>query len=189
MKTKRVVVFVDVQNDFVKGGALAYGYPSNDIVPRIAEYARHCRDEGDTIFFTMDTHWKDTYLDSLEGKKLPVPHCIDGPHGWELVPSLKDILVGGRSPFLRAFAKTTFGCQMLPEVVKDVRDERGGLDEIVIVGGCTSICVMAQAVLLRAAFPNTPITVKAKLCFDIDEASHNAALAVLKNQQIDVVGE
>lgn len=189
MKSKRVVVFVDVQNDFVKGGALAYGYPSNDIVPRIAEFAKESRDRGDFIVFTMDTHGPD-YLKTLEGKKLPVPHCIEGTLGWELAPALKEVLYGG-DPLrnIRAFPKTTFGCQALPQAVKDVRDDRGGIDEIVLCGGCTSICLLANAVLLRAAFPNTQIIVKANMCFDIDEASHNAALAVLKNQQIDVVGE
>ena len=189
MKTKRVVVFVDVQNDFVKGGALAYGYPSNDIVPRIADYAKHCRDEGDFIIFTMDTHYENNYLETLEGKKLPVPHCIEGTPGWYLVPALNEIHDIGRNPHIQAYLKPTFGCQALPQAVKDVRDKRGGLDEIELCGGCTSICLLANAVLLRAAFPNTPIIVRANMCFDIDEASHNAALAVLKNQQIDVVGE
>ena len=188
MKTKRVVVFVDVQNDFVKGGALAYGYPSEDIVPRIAEYAKHCSDEGDFIIFTMDTHDED-YLATLEGKKLPVQHCIGGTPGWNLAPALDEIFDGGKHNDRMALKKYTFGCCLLPSVVKDVGDERGGLDEIVLVGGCSSICLAANAVLLRAAFPNTPIIVKANMCFDIDEASHNAALAVLKNQQIDVVGE
>ena len=184
--SKRVVIFVDVQNDFVKGGALAYGYPAEDIVPRIAEYARECRDRGDHIIFTQDTHGND-YLASLEGKKLPVPHCIDGTHGWELVPALSALYDGGKH--IVALQKPTFGCPRLPIAVKEVRDDCGGLDEIVLCGGCSSICLLANAVLLRAAFPNTPITVKANLCFDIDEASHNAALAVLKNQQIDIVGE
>ena len=186
--SKRVVVFVDVQNDFVKGGALAYGYPAGDLVPRITDYAKHCRDEGDAIIFTQDTHGPD-YLLTLEGKKLPVPHCIDGTEGWKLVQPLEEIYAARRDRAIQAYTKHTFGSRVLPEVVRHIFQESGGLDEIVLVGGCTSICLAANAILLRASFPNTPIVVKANMCFDVNEASHEAALTVLKNQQIDVVGE
>lgn len=185
---KRVVVFVDVQNDFVKGGALAYGFPAGDIVPKIAEFAKECRGRGDHLIFTMDTHGTD-YLQSLEGKNLPVPHCIIDTDGWQLAPALRTIAAEKDA---RVYTKTTFGSSVLAPVVREIwHDERdpGVVDEIVIVGGCTSICVMANAVLLRAACPNTVIKVRADLCFDIDEASHNAALAVLRNQQIDIIAE
>ena len=186
MKTKRVVVFVDVQNDFVKGGALAYGYPSNDIVPRIADYAKHCCDEGDFIIFTMDTHDED-YLATLEGKKLPVPHCIEGTHGWELAPAIKEVIYGNPLQNIRTFTKTTFGCQALPQAVKDVRDERGGLDEIVVCGLMAEICVLANVVLLRTSFPNTKISVKAELCGSVSKEDYEASMRMFNALQIEVI--
>lgn len=174
----KAVVMVDVQNDFLKGGALPYGYPDVDIVPSIAEFVKERHDAGDVVFATLDTHYDD-YLDTLEGKRLPVKHCLHGSPGHAIDSRVDPEAVD------RRISKSTFGAAGLAQALY-VESFPDGLDEIVMCGGCTSICLVANAVLLRAKHPDTPISVRADLCFDIDEASHNAALAVLRNQMIDV---
>lgn len=178
---KKAVVFIDVQNDFVKGGALAYGYPAEDIVPKIAAFAAKCRERGDSLYATRDTHDAD-YLDTLEGKKLPVPHCNKDLRGWDIADALDEVFVRSCVKYVN---KPTFGSTKLVE--KLIPEVAGGwIDEIILCGFCTSICVVSNALLLRAALPNTKITLLEDLCGDIDEASHKAALAVLRNCQIDI---
>lgn len=172
----KAVILVDVQNDFLKGGALPYGYPDVDIVPDIANFARESHDAGDTVLATIDVHDKN-YLDTLEGKRLPVKHCICGTPGrnpdGRIAPECVDHYV----------PKSTFGTVHLAHKMNEYPED---YDEIVLCGGYTSICLLANAVILRAMFPDTPISVRADLCFDKDEDSHNAALAVLRNQMIDI---
>ena len=172
----KAIIIVDVQKDFLNGGALPYGYPDVDIVPAIAEFAKERHDAGDVVFATLDTHHND-YLDTLEGKRLPVKHCISGTPGQRpddrIAPECIDHYV----------IKNTFGTMYL---VHRMDEYPADYDEIVLCGGCTSICLLANAVLLRAQYPDTPISVRADMCFDINESSHNAALAVLRNQMIDV---
>ena len=183
---KRVVVFVDVQNDFVKGGALAYGFPAGDIVPKIAEFAKECRGRGDHLIFTMDTHGKD-YLQTLEGKKLPVPHCIIDTDGWQLAPALRD---PGISKDARVYTKTTFGSSVLAPAVREIwNDERdpGAVEEIVVCGLMTEICVLANVVLLRTSFPNTKISVKSDLCGSVSKDAYDAAMIMFQSLQVDVI--
>lgn len=173
----KAIIMVDVQKDFLKGGALPYGYPDVDIVPAIAEFVEERHDAGDTLFATIDVHHDNCYLDTLEGRRLPVKHCIYGTTGHNpddrIAPEFIDHYV----------TKNTFGTVDLPHRINECREN---YDEIVMCGGYTSICLLANAVILRAMFPDTPISVRADLCFDKDEESHNAALAVLRNQMIDV---
>jgi len=172
----KAIIMVDVQKDFLKGGALPYGYPDLDIVPKIAEFVKERHNAGDVVFATLDTH-HGNYLDTLEGRRLPVKHCIAGTPGHcpdgRIAPECIDHFV----------IKNTFGTMYLVQRMNEYPDD---YDEIVLCGGCTSICLLANAVILRAMFPDTPISVRADLCFDLNEESHNAALAVLRNQMIDV---
>ena len=210
----KAVVFVDVQKDFVKGGALPYQYPVGGNTLAIIDFARDCRAKGYMLYATADTHYPtdldadgnpvNGYLSTLEGKKLPVPHCINGTEGHKIVDGLvKDSWGNVIIPQGHIVDKETFGSfDLLARIDQDfVVDTYGNLtrqskydgigeklDEIIICGYCTSICVMANAVMLRAKYPNVKITVRADLCGDVSEEAHNAALKVLQMQQIDVEG-
>ena len=209
----KAVVFVDIQNDFVKGGKLAFGWPAQDNTPKIIEFAKECvADPEFRIYATRDTHEKTAYEDAgtvinfdeygrvdstrridgkpvsgylatLEGRKLPVEHCIEGEAGWQVVDSLTEVLLG-KATFVN---KPTFGSYDLLEIFDE---DFGGKspDEIILCGYCTSICVMANAVMLRAKYPNVKVTVRADLCGDVDREAHEAAIKVLQMQQIDVEG-
>ena len=195
----KAVVFVDVQNDFVKNGKLAFGYPVEDNLPKVIEFAKECvADRNYKIYATRDTHEQTMYhgpesypisgyLTSLEGQKLPVEHCVEGEFGWQIVDPLMEVLLGNCT-FVN---KPTFGSRDLIEIIyeddKNVnRDRFTDFAEIVLCGYDLSICVLANAVLLRAKFPNKKITVKTSLCGDVDQATFEAAKKVLQMQQIEV---
>lgn len=195
----KAVVFVDVQNDFVKNGKLAFGYPIEDNLPKVIEFAKECvADRNYKIYATRDTHEQTMYhgpesypisgyLTSLEGQKLPVEHCVEGEFGWQIVDPLMDVLLGNCT-FVN---KPTFGSRDLIEIIyednKNVnRDRFTDFAEIILCGYDLSICVLANAVLLRAKFPNKKITVKTSLCGDVDQETFEAAKKVLQMQQIEV---
>ena len=197
----KAVVFVDVQNDFVRGGALPFGYPLEDNLPKIIDFAKKCVNDPDCkLYATRDTHEKSDslpesadgtipekhvgYLSTLEGKKLPVEHCIEGTDGWNVVDSLMDV-IHTHCTFVN---KPTFGSFDLCEIIdEDIKRNNCKIDEIVVLGYCTSICVLSNAVLLRAKFPDMKISVMKDLCGCVSEESHRAALKALEMQQIDVV--
>ena len=197
----KAVVFVDVQNDFVRGGALPFGYPLEDNLPKIIDFAKKCVNDPDCkIYATRDTHEKSGslpesadgtipekhvgYFATLEGKKLPVEHCIEGTDGWNVVDRLMDV-IHTHCTFVN---KPTFGSFDLCEIIdEDIKRNNCKIDEIVVLGYCTSICVLSNAVLLRAKFPDMKISVMKDLCGCVSEESHRAALKALEMQQIDVV--
>lgn len=179
---KKVLVVVDVQNDFAKGGALPYGYPRESNTDDIVAYALQNVRDGNFVVATRDTH-HDNYLETLEGKKIPVKHCIHETHGWELVDGLKALAAENKIVVLN---KSTFGTPLVAEYIRGLM-EGEEIDEIQLCGYVTSICVLANAVLLRSRFPNKKITILRDLCGDVDEDHHNAALTVLKMQQCDIV--
>ena len=206
----KAVVFVDVQNDFVKGGKLAFGYPVEDNVQKIIDFAKECVDDANCkIYATRDTHEKtvfedlgtivkfdqcgrvdDTkqinsapiagYLATLEGKKLPIEHCVEGTEGWQIVDKLMEVLLGNAT-FVN---KPTFGSYDLVDIIAE--DFGTAPDEIILCGYDLGICVLANSVLLRAKFPDAKITVKTDICGDVDEESFNAAVKILQMQQIDI---
>ena len=195
----KAIVFIDVQNDFVKGGKLAFGYPAEDNLQKVVNFANECAaDPKCKIYATRDTHEatkyifhfegdkkvsepQTGYLATLEGQKLPVEHCVEGDIGWQIVDSLMDVLLG-KATFIN---KPTFGSYDLVGVMQeDFRAEDP--TEIVLVGYDLSICVLANAVLLRAKYPNAKIVVKANLCGDVDKDAFDAAVKVLQMQQIEV---
>lgn len=190
----KAVVFIDVQNDFVKNGKLAFGYPENDNVQKVVEFAKACvADPLCKIYATRDTHATTTYnkttnepvkgyFATLEGQKLPVEHCIEGESGWQIVDQLMDVLLG-KCTFVN---KPTFGSYDLVDIIQEDFGKTGP-EEIIFVGYDLSICVMANAVLLRAKYPNVKITVKTDLCGDVDKAAFDAAVKVLQMQQIETI--
>ena len=190
----KAVIFIDVQNDFVKGGALAYGYPEKSNTEKLVAFAYDCRAKGYALYATQDTH-DDDYMNTLEGRKLPVPHCVKGTTGHEVIDLLhKDADGNVIIPYGRMIQKPTFGSfDLIDKIFEDFgdNDELVGdygerLEEIIICGYCTSICVVSNALMLRAQYPNVKITIRADLCGDIDQTSHEAALHVMRNCQIDI---
>lgn len=205
----KVIVFVDVQKDFIDGALR--NEKAIEVTPKIVEFAKDCVKNGYKLYATRDTHKKtvhanihkldgtvnnDTpwngYLASLEGQKLPVEHCIEGTDGWMIDYRLMEILVDGKCTFIN---KPTFGSFDLAEIIledtektweKVPYEKNYDIDEIVICGFCTDICVISNALILRAKFPNTKITIKSDLCAGVTVESHEAALTTAKMCQLDV---
>ena len=173
---KHFLIVVDIQKDFVDralGTAEAVA-----MIPAAAERIKGF--EGD-IFVTYDTHFED-YMDSAEGKKLPVPHCIKGTEGWELDDGIAEALKGRQ---YAAVEKLTFGSVELPRLV-----EIGARDEdfdITLIGLCTDICVVSNALILKAHFPDKEIYVDASCCAGVTPETHNAALETMKMCQINII--
>ncbi len=173
---RKFLVVVDMQKDFVDG---ALGTPeAQAIVPAALEKIRGF--DGD-IFVTYDTHFED-YLNSAEGKKLPVPHCIYGTPGWELDEKVGELMEELSHIKVQ---KYTFGSVSLPHLMAEVAD--GDEFSIELIGLCTDICVVSNALILKANFPEVPIAVDAACCAGVTPALHEAALQTMRSCQIDVI--
>lgn len=172
---KNFLVVVDMQKDFVDGalGSKEAVAIVPNVVKKINEF------EGD-IFVTYDTHFEN-YMDTNEGKNLPVEHCIKGTDGWKLNNEVANALAGKKYTEVE---KLTFGSVKLPELIK----EAAGDDEfsIELVGLCTDICVVSNALMLKANFPEMDIQVDASCCAGVTVESHEAALATMKMCQIGI---
>ena len=173
---RKVLVVVDMQNDFVDG-ALG-SKEAAAIVPAAAKKISGF--DGD-IFVTFDTHFEN-YMDTAEGKKLPVPHCIKSTDGWELNGEIMKALANKK---FTPVEKNTFGSVELPALIKEaVGDEEFTAE---IIGLCTDICVVSNALIIKANFPEAPITVDAACCAGVTPEKHEAALETMRSCQIDVV--
>ena len=176
---KRILIVVDMQTDFVDG---ALGTPEAvAILPAVAEKIKtYAADPDGVIFVTFDTH-ADSYMETSEGKHLPVPHCIKGTAGWELHPAVTAALEGvDYTPV----EKPTFGSTELPTLVgKAVAGEDFSVE---LIGLCTDICVVSNTLLLKAHYPEVPISVDAACCAGVTPESHEAALATMRMCQIRV---
>lgn len=171
---KRLLVVVDMQNDFING---SLGTPEAEkIVEPVVKKIRSYQEEPDTeVVFTMDTHFEN-YMETLEGKKLPVSHCIKGTEGWNLHPAI-EAFPGKR------YEKATFGSV---EMARDLG--KNEYESIELVGLCTDVCVITNALVLKTVFPGTPVTVDASCCAGITPKSHENALEAMKMCQIDIIG-
>lgn len=182
----KVLVFIDVQNDFIDGALPAD--KDHTITEKIVKYAYINKCEHVPLVATRDTH-KDNYFDTLEGKKLPVKHCIEGTDGWQLFKKLEEYV-----PVDNIINKVTFGSiSDLPNKLGDIDynlkrlyGENNGVDEVELCGYCTDICVISNALVLRATYPNLKITILENLCAGTTPENHNAALAVARCNQIEV---
>ncbi len=174
---RKILVVVDMQNDFVDGSLGTKEAVA--IVPAAAEKIRSF--DGEEIFVTFDTHGKD-YADTLEGQKLPVPHCISGTAGHELNPEILKALEGKA---WKEIIKTTFGTF---DIVRELTEKYPQEElEFEFIGICTDICVISNVLIARAAFPNAKITVYADCCAGVSKETHEAALTAMECCQIDVV--
>lgn len=169
----KLLVVVDMQNDFVTG---ALGTKEAEaVVPHVAEKVAEAVRAGDTVVFTQDTHGAD-YLDTQEGKNLPVVHCVKGTEGWSIIPQLQEYLPGRL-----CIEKPTFGSTGLAHYAA-----REGFDEIELIGLCTDICVISNAMVLKAALPEAKILVDSACCAGVTPGSHQNALEAMKMCQIEV---
>ena len=170
----KVLVVVDMQKDFVDG---ALG--SAEAVAIVSNVVEKIKSFDGYIFVTYDTHSED-YLNTSEGKKLPVPHCIKGTDGWELDSQVETALEGKN---FVAVEKPTFGSVNLPQLIRNRAGEEFSLE---LIGLCTDICVVSNALILKANFPENEISVIADCCAGVTPEAHNAALQTMKSCQINI---
>ena len=181
---KRLLIVVDYQNDFVDG---ALGFDGAELLDeRIACKIDEYREAGDAIIFTLDTHHKD-YLETQEGQKLPIPHCIEGSPGHELYGQVAT----RQEDYDLVFLKPTFGSSALFERLSSRQSIADGLGtqpfaSIELVGLVSNMCVLSNAVIARTACPDVPIIVDASCTAAPDPAMHEKALDILEGLQIEV---
>ena len=183
---KKILVAVDLQNDFVTG-ALGTS-EAQAIIPNVVEKIKNW--DG-CIFVTQDTHNAEKYASTLEGQLLPVKHCVYASDGWQLNSNIAEAIYAvyenlANDTTVEWISKHTFGSMELVEAVRRVGFNEN-IASIEIVGLCTDVCVVSNALLLRAAFPNIPITVDATCCAGVTPETHKAALITMKQCQIDVI--
>ena len=170
----KTLIVIDMQNDFIDG---ALGTPeAQAIVPKVKKKIEEYRERGGQVVFTRDTH-SPAYLCTQEGRKLPVEHCIIGSYGWEVKEEFE-------APEEDCINKHNFGYHGWSS---DCFGHWPG--EIELVGLCTDICIVSNALILKAKFPCNEITVDASCCAGTTPENHKAALQVMKCCQINVVGE
>lgn len=180
----KVLVVVDMQNDFI-GGSL--GTPeAAAIVPRVVEKIRSW--DG-LVYATQDTHFSN-YLETQEGRILPVPHCIHGTEGWRIEPEVRAALSEGaaRNESVLYVTKSTFGSRDLAELLAR-RHQETPFEEIVLIGLCTDICMISNALVLKSFLPEVPLAVDAACCAGVNPESHGNALAAMKMCQIEIYNE
>jgi len=172
-----VLIVVDMQNDFVSG---ALGTKEAvEIVPYVVGRVVDGVNRGETILFTRDTH-EEAYMETQEGRNLPVPHCIRGSEGWEIIPQLTEYTQGRL-----VIDKPTFGSAVLGELLTKMNQEKA-IEKITLIGLCTDICVISNAMLTKAFLPEVEIVIDAACCAGVTPASHQNALEAMKVCQIKV---
>lgn len=178
----KVLVVIDMQKDFVDG---ALGSPeAQAIVPNVAAKVKQYAEMKDgLVIYTRDTHFAD-YADTREGKYLPVPHCTFETEGWDIVPEVLNDQAAAA-----ILNKITFGYSAIAEeigyIVNVELDQV--IDSIEVCGLCTDICVVSNALILKANFPDIPFVVDSACCAGVTPAKHEAALEVMRSCQIDVI--
>jgi nicotinamidase-related amidase len=176
----KILLVIDMQKDFITG---ALGTKeAEEIVSKVRDKISEYKNMGNPVIFTRDTH-AENYLDTEEGRNLPVVHCIEGTPGWELASELEaaDSLVVN---------KPSFGSLKLAELIKE-KYVRDGAEqpELELVGICTDICVISNAMILKASFPEAKISVDASCCAGVTPQSHANALEAMKMCHIKIIGE
>jgi nicotinamidase/pyrazinamidase len=171
-----VLVVVDMQNDFISG---ALGTPeAREMLPRAVEKVKSCRGP---VLFTRDTHGAD-YLDTREGSAPPVVHCVRGTPGWQIHPALDALRPG------EPMDKPGFGALALGDVLRDM-DRRETVASVTLIGLCTDVCVISDAIIARAALPEAAVAVDAACCAGLTPQGHLTALEAMKACHISVLGE
>ena len=169
----KVLTIIDMQKDFIDGALGTKEAVS--IVPKVAERLKKAREDGETVVFTRDTHHAD-YLSTQEGRKLPVPHCMEGTEGWQIDAALSVL----DAP---VFDKPGFGSPALIEFLNGLP----ALERVEFIGLCTDICVITNAMMTKGALPEVPLSVRADCCAGVTPESHETALRAMKMCQIEII--
>ena len=171
-----ILIVVDMQNDFIDG---ALGSPEAvAILPKVEE---RIKSFDGRVIFTRDTH-AENYLETQEGAKLPVKHCIKDTEGWQIKAKLEALRTE------KAIDKPTFGSVALGELLRDF-DRKNPIGSITLIGVCTDICVISNAMLIKAFLPEVKMIVDAACCAGVSPATHKQALEAMKVCQIEVINE
>lgn len=168
----KYLIVVDMQNDFISGSLGSK--EAEAIVPKLK---KKIEDFDGAVIFTRDTHGED-YLNTQEGKKLPVKHCIEGTYGWEICKELKELVK------TTPFDKPGFGSMELADYFRNIRSP---IDELCLAGLCTDICVISNAMILKACLPETRITVDSSCSAGVTPESHENALKAMSACQIEII--
>ena len=167
----KILIVVDMQNDFIDGAL------GTEEAVKIIPYVKNLIESFDgKVLFTRDTHF-DNYMTTAEGKNLPVPHCIKDTAGWQIHPQLEALRKTD------AIDKLTFGSKDLISIL----EKEENIESITLVGLCTDICVISNALLIKAFFPEIPISVDSKACAGVTPESHQNALNAMKMCQIEIL--
>lgn len=172
----KILLIIDMQNDFVSGALKNKN--ALKIIKNIENKALYYKGK---VFFTKDTHNTKTYLKTQEGKNLPIIHCVKGTKGWEIVKPLQKFINTNN-----VIEKPTFACEKLIPLFNKL-NKKEKINEIMLVGTCTDICVISNAFLLKTYFPKIPIIVDQKCCAGTTPLNHNIAIKAMKNAQIKII--
>lgn len=186
----KVLVVIDMQNDFITGSLGTE--EAKRIVPNVVQKIKEC-DAGTLVMLTKDTHG-DNYLETQEGKNLPVKHCIEGTNGWSICDEVSSAVKNKFGIMLYStpnvtqsrVKKDTFGSVELARLLKQYEKD---IDSVELIGLCTDICVISNALLLKAFMPEIPIVVDASCCAGVTPETHTNALQAMKSCQIQVINE
>ena len=171
----KVLVVVDMQNDFIDG---ALG--TKEAVAIVPNVKKKIEEFDGEVFFTRDTH-KENYLETQEGKNLPVEHCIEGSDGWQIRPEIAELI-----DEKNIFNKPTFGSIDLAKKIVEI-NENETVNSVTFIGLCTGICVLSNAITLKAHLPELPIMVDSKCCACVTPESHQTALDAMKLCQVAIL--
>ena len=172
----KILAVIDMQNDFIDGSLGTK--EAVGIVDNVTAKIRQCREEGYKIYFTRDTHQPD-YMTTQEGTFLPVEHCVEGTSGWELDARVAEVIEGAT-----LVNKPTFGSTALADMIKKIADKEE--IELELIGLCTDICVVSNALMLKAFMPEVKISVDSSCCAGVTPEKHEAALETMRSCQIVV---
>lgn len=177
---KNCLIVIDMQNDFITGSLGSE--EAKKIVPLVKERIEKAIKDGEDVYFTKDTHYENNsatqkkYLDTKEGHFLPVKHCIEGTSGHDICDELKSYEKNAKNVFI----KNTFGFKDFPKYLSDY-------DSITLIGLCTDICVVSNAILIKAFYPEKGIKVEKLLCAGSTIENHNSALNTMKACHIEII--
>jgi nicotinamidase-related amidase len=174
----RYLVVVDMQNDFTYGALR-----NEEAIAIIPGVEKKIREFDGNVIFTYDTHQKN-YMETQEGRNLPVPHCIEGTDGWQLVEPLEKLQKTGKYVI---FKKNTFGSTDLAAYLVE-ENQKKPIDEIEFIGICTDICVISNVLLTKAHLPEVKLSVDASCCAGVTPESHRTALDAMKACQVEIEG-
>lgn len=180
---KKILIVIDMQTDFISGQLGTK--EAQGIIPNVVNKIKEYHKNGHIVLSTQDTHYEN-YLETQEGELLPIPHCIEGTTGWNIVTEVQQEL--DKMPELSEYVrKTTFGYAELGSVISNLL--RCDDYEVELVGVCTDICVVANALIIKTHCPEIKVFVDASCCAGTSIENHRHALATMKSCQVHVINE